>query len=129
MPQLFAIALLTLLSLPSLALGVGEPQLLSALGQPLQVRIPLLESGDMTTEEIKVHRASADAFERMGVDNSIFISGLTLTIKQEGKGLVVWMTSSDPIKEPYIDLVLALRWPQGTLHKQVTLLLDPPYSR
>lgn len=108
------------------ALGLGEAKLESALGQPLRVSIPLTGSGDLTVEQIKVKRSDAQSAAKLGVSDNYFIPGLTFKIVGEAGNLLLTLQTDEPVKEPFIDMALSLRWPQGSLHRKVTLLLDPP---
>ena len=63
------------------ALGLGEITLHSALNQPLNAEIELLAVGeDMTTSDIKVALAPADAFNLAGVDRIYFLNDLRFSL-------------------------------------------------
>lgn len=54
------------------AIGLGEITINSALNQPLEAEIELLEVGDITDSEMRIALAPPDAFARAGVDRSRF---------------------------------------------------------
>ena len=109
------------------ALGVGEINLRSALNQPLEAEIELLQVRDLTGAEIRPVLASPDDFGRAGIDRSFFLTGLTFTpvVQPNGKAYIR-VTSDRPVKEPYLNFLMEVRWPSGRVLREFTLLLDPP---
>lgn len=109
------------------ALGLGEVSLKSALDQPLDAEIELLEVRDLATGELIPSLASPDDFSKAGVDRQFFLSDLKFTpvIKPNGKS-VIHVTSSKPVREPYLNFLVQVMWPNGRLLREYTLLLDPP---
>ena len=69
------------------ALGVGEINLRSALNQPLEAEIELLQVRDLSSTEIRSVLASPDDFGRAGIDRSFFLTDLTFTpvVQPNGK--------------------------------------------
>ena len=59
------------------ALGLGEVTLQSALNQPLVAEIELLESRDLAANEVMPALASAEAFNKAGIDRQFFLTDLT----------------------------------------------------
>lgn len=109
------------------ALELGDISSRAALGQNLSANIDLRGVADLSSEEVVVNLASAEDFERLGVDRNVVTSGLKFTpdIGKNGRG-VIHVSSSKPIREPYVNFVLQVVWPQGRLVREFTLLLDPP---
>ena len=109
------------------ALGLGEVTLQSALNQPLVAEIELLESRDLTANEVMPALASAEAFNKAGIDHQFFLTDLTFTpvLKPNGKS-VIRVTSKKPMREPYLNFLVHVLWPNGQLQREYTLLLDPP---
>ncbi len=111
------------------ALGLGEITLHSALNQPLNAEIQLLAVGDdMTTSDIKVALAPADAFNRAGVDRVYFLNDLRFSPLLRGGNSVVRVVSNQPVREPYLNFIVELKRPGGQLLREYTVLLDPPSS-
>ncbi|WP_422913982.1 FimV/HubP family polar landmark protein [Metapseudomonas sp. CR3202] len=110
------------------ALGLGEISLHSALNQPLNAEIELLEVGDLDDSEIKVRLASAEAFEHAGVDRFIFLNDLRFSPMIRGAGSRIRVVSSQPVREPYLNFIVEVARPNGKLLREYTLLLDPPGS-
>ena len=109
------------------ALGLGEVTLQSALNQPLVAEIELLEVRDLAASEVLPRLASSDEFSKAGVDHAFFLNDLTFTpiIKPNGKN-VIRVSSSKPVREPYLNFLIEVIWPNGRLLREYTVLLDPP---
>ncbi|MCY1274078.1 hypothetical protein D9M70_226940 [compost metagenome] len=110
------------------ALGLGEISLHSALNQPLDAQIELLEVGDLDGSEVKVSLASAEAFDRAGVDRFIFLNDLRFSPVIRGSGSHIRVVSNKPVLEPYLNFIVEVARPNGRLLREYTLLLDPPGS-
>ncbi|OYT96623.1 MAG: peptigoglycan-binding protein LysM [Pseudomonas sp. PGPPP3] len=109
------------------ALGLGEVSLKSALNQPLVAEIELLEVRDLASGELIPSLATPEDFTKAGVDRQYFLSDLKFTpvLKPNGKS-VIRVTSSKPVREPYLNFLVEVLWPSGRLLREYTLLLDPP---
>src|SRR5690554_7132387 len=109
------------------ALGVGEINLRSALNQPLDAEIELLQVRDLSSAEIRSVLASPDDFGKAGIDRAFFLTDLTFTpVVQPNGRSYIRVTSSRPVREPYLDFLMEVRWPSGRVLREFTLLLDPP---
>ncbi|WP_022964210.1 FimV/HubP family polar landmark protein [Halopseudomonas pelagia] len=109
------------------ALGVGEINLRSALNQPLDAEIELLQVRDLSSQEILPALASPDEFGRAGIARDFFLTDLVFTpvVRPDGRA-VIRVTSSRPVKEPFLNFLMEVRWPSGRVLREFTLLLDPP---
>lgn len=110
------------------ALGLGEITLHSALNQPLEAEIELLEVADLSSSDLLVRLASADVFSRSGVDRLFFLNDLRFTPLLRGGNSVIRVVSSQPVREPYLNFIVEVARPNGALLREYTLLLDPPGS-
>ncbi|PKM05175.1 MAG: peptigoglycan-binding protein LysM [Gammaproteobacteria bacterium HGW-Gammaproteobacteria-6] len=109
------------------ALGVGDINLRSALNQPLEAEIELLQVRDLSSQEILPALASPDEFGRAGLERPFFLTDLTFTpvVNASGRS-VIRITSTRPVREPYLNFLMEVRWPSGRVLREFTLLLDPP---
>jgi Tfp pilus assembly protein FimV len=108
------------------ALGLGEISLHSALAEPLKADIELLDARNLNSDEIKVRLAPSDVFARAGVERPAFLAGLSfLPVLEQGRHRIR-VTSTAPVKEPYLNFIIELTLPGGQLLREYTLLLDPP---
>ncbi|WP_462379076.1 FimV/HubP family polar landmark protein [Pseudomonas sp. Marseille-QA0892] len=109
------------------ALGLGEVTLQSSLNQPLVAEIELLDTRGLENNELKPSLASPEAFNQAGVDRQYFLTDLRFTpvVRPNGKS-VIRVTSTKPVREPYLNFLVEVVWPNGRLMREFTLLLDPP---
>ncbi len=108
------------------ALGLGEISLHSALNQPLNADIQLHDVRDLTSAEFKIKLASTDVFDRAGVERFIFLNDLRFTPVLKGNNSIIRVTSSQPVREPYLNFIVEVSRPNGQLLREYTVLLDPP---
>ncbi|MGI1678218.1 MAG: LysM peptidoglycan-binding domain-containing protein [Cellvibrionaceae bacterium] len=109
------------------SLGLGEITLKSALDEPLNAEIKLLQVRELTSGEIIIGLASIDDFKRAGVDRVFFLQDLKFEVLLNNPGgPIVKVTSRKPVQEPYVNFLVQTRWPSGRLLREYTLLLDIP---
>ncbi len=122
-----AVASTSSLSVPAWALGIGEVQVQSALSQPLRAQIPLSDVGDLGAGEVLVRLATAEDYLKAGIERSQFLSDLQFNPElRVAGGSVIRVTSRQPVREPYLNLLLEVTWPNGRQLREFNLLLDPP---
>lgn len=108
------------------ALGIGDLHVRSALNQPLQAEVPLVISRE-NPSDLQVKLASADVFVAAGLERPHFLASLKFTTVRRPDGShVIEISSRDPIREPFLNFLLEVTWPQGRIVKEFTALLDPP---
>jgi pilus assembly protein FimV len=122
------LVLMMALSLPGAAhaLGLGEIHVNSSLNEPLAADIEILGA---TAEELSSLRASVankDTFQRFGAERPSFLTSATFKVSQDVKGKpVLLIRSTDSFTEPVVNLLVDLRWHNGEVIRQYSLLLDP----
>lgn len=108
-------------------LGIGEIKLHSALNQNLDAEISLVLSPGEKVSDIKVNLASPDKFDDTGVPWTYFLTKLKFEPVTSSNGsVVIKISSNEALKEPFLDLLLEVSWPKGSLYREFTVLLDPP---
>ncbi len=123
---LAAIAGALLLPLKGFTLGLGEIEVNSALNQKLSADIELLSATVEDTENIIIKLASRKDFTRAGLDRPYLLNDLRFkTIVVDGTPHIN-VSSGDPIREPFLNFLLEIDWPNGHLLREYTVLLDPP---
>ncbi|WDM58068.1 LysM peptidoglycan-binding domain-containing protein [Pseudomonas sp. NEEL19] len=107
------------------ALGLGELTLKSALNQPLDAEIELLDVRDLKAAEVAPSLAPAQEFSKAGVPFAAYLEDLTFTpvINPNGKS-VLRVTSSQPLPGPVVKFLVQVMWPQGRLLRDYSVLLD-----
>lgn len=112
-------------SAQALAVGMESPRLRSNLNQPLDARIGLTDTSGLDASLIKANVSDAASFTRAGVDRSYVSDDVKVTVKRQGSRYYLQLTTNGAVREPYVDLLLDVEWPNGKLQRQVTLLFDP----
>ncbi len=109
------------------ALGLGEIKITSALNEPLVAEIQLLQMREVDPQQIQPSMANIDDFALAGIEKLRFLSDVKFEVKpsSSGRGSIV-MTSSVPVKEPFLNFLVEVNWPSGRLVREYTVLLDPP---
>jgi pilus assembly protein FimV len=111
------------------AAGLGKLTVLSSLGQPLRAEIELTSVAADEAGSLVPKLASADAFRQANVDLNPVLLSLRFAVEQRGSVQVIRVTSTQPINEPFVDMLLELGGSKGRLVREYTFLLDPPEMR
>lgn len=109
------------------AAGLGKLNVNSGLGEPLKAEIELLS---VTPEELSTLAATiaseeayaAQGITRLGVHNNIKVE---IAKKADGSPILK-LRSTQPISDPYLDMLVQVDWATGRLQREYTVLLDPP---
>jgi pilus assembly protein FimV len=125
--SLAAAVALALLPAAGYGLGLGQIHSGSALNQPFTGDIDLQSVSADEIPQVKVRLAPADAFARAGVELTGSVGKLAFKpyVKENGQP-AIRVTSQDPIRDPFLDFLIEVEWPQGKTVKEYTVLLDPP---
>ncbi|MGE5154343.1 MAG: FimV/HubP family polar landmark protein [Bdellovibrio bacteriovorus] len=109
------------------ALGLGGLRVQSALNQPFVGEIALLDVKPDELDTVKVQIASVEEFRKAGSERYHYLTQLRFSPQISPRGeTVVRISSREPLREPYMDLLLEVTWPKGRLVKGYAVLLDPP---
>jgi pilus assembly protein FimV len=108
------------------AAGLGKLNVASALGEPLKAEIELVaEKNEIGS--LNARLAGREAFDRAGLVYSPVLTSVKVSIeKRAGGEPYVLLTSSQPVAEPFLDLLVELTWSSGRISREFTALLDPP---
>lgn len=125
-PWVYA-GLLALSPMTADAAGLGRLTVTSALGQPLRAEIELVSVQKDELGSIAARLASADAFREARLERSAFLQDIKFSVEQKPDGVsVIRLASTQPINEPFLDVLVELNWAAGRLLREYTVLLDPP---
>jgi pilus assembly protein FimV len=109
------------------AAGLGRLSVTSALGQPLAAEIELFAADKAELDSLSANLASDQAFRDARVDFAPVLSSLRFAVEKKPDGrTVLKVTSSRPVTDPFIDMLVELNWASGRLVREYTMLLDPP---
>jgi len=116
-----------LLSPLALAIGLGEMHLRSAMEERFAAEIELLQIGDFNEHQMAVNLAPPEDFERAGMERDFHLADLRFRVDLSNPSRpVIKVSSRRPIREPYLNFLVELRWPSGRLLREYTALLDLP---
>lgn len=122
-----AAILCMLLSNQSSAMGLGNITVSSHLNQPLNARVKLLNTRDISVEELTARLAKTIEFDRAGVQRFYFLTHLKFKIEKDKQdNIYVRINSTRSVKEPFLNFLLEVNWPQGRLLREYTVLMDLP---
>jgi len=110
-----------------MALGLGEIKLKSGLNQPLDAEIQLVSVRGESNDQLIGTLGSRETFERSGIDRLYFLTKISFTTITKPNGQkVLHLTTENAVREPFLNFLVNLEWPNGRLLREYTLLLDPP---
>lgn len=124
-----AVASAVLLSSAASAAGLGKLTVLSALGQPLRAEIELTAVSNEEATGLVAKLASPDAYRAANIEFNPALLSLRFNVEQRGGRQFVRISSTQPLNEPFVDLLLELAWDNGRLVREYTFLLDPAELR
>ncbi|MBS35332.1 MAG: hypothetical protein CMO26_05320 [Thiotrichales bacterium] len=110
-----------------MAVGLGAIELRSALNEPLDATISLraVKPGDV--DDMRVVLADKAMFERAGVDRPFQLTDLQFRVIATGESSAeIRVITARPVSEPFLNFLIDLRWAQGRIIREYTVLLDPP---
>lgn len=118
---------LAFVPLISYAAGLGKLSVNSGLGEPLKAEVELLSVTPEELSTLTATIASEDAYSvqgitRLGIHNNIKVE---LTKNADGSPLLR-IRSTQPVNDPYLDMLIQVDWASGRLLREYTVLLDPP---
>lgn len=109
------------------ALGLGGLTVKSTLNQPLLAEIELTEVQDLNASQVVPSLATSAEFAQAGVGRVAILDDLTFTpVVSPGGKSVLRITSTKPIRDPYVKFLVQVLWPNGRALREYSLLLDPP---
>ena len=114
------------ISLEGWSLGLGAISVGSHLDEPFHAEIVLLEAEELAVSDLQIEFASSEEFARVGVNRDPYLAGIEFTIESDGRGKRVVLKSKALLQEPYLQFVVAAKWPGGRRLKEYTVLIPLP---
>lgn len=125
--RLGALAAFALLTPYADAAGLGRITVNSALGQPFSAQIELVSVSREELGSLAARLASADAYRQASLQLPPDLTSLRFAIQQRAGGQpYVVVTSTRPVSEPVVDLLVELAWANGRISRAYTVFIDPP---
>ena len=126
MIQHCVLAGLLVLSVPAWAVGLGRLTLQSGLGQALSAEIELTSVQPGELDSLTARLADQATYSNNKIEYGGALARVRVALDQRGGRPVLKVTSTQPINEPFLDLLIELNWATGRLLREYTFLLDPP---
>jgi len=108
------------------AFGLGKIELSSSLNEPFKAQIAVTALRDSDEGQLQVQLASNEEFEKAGIKRTFLLTQFSFEIIEKNGKTNIKISSSQPVKEPFIDLLLVATTGNGRLIREYTVLLDPP---
>lgn len=108
-------------------LGLGDIDVASSLNERLEAEIPLVNARGLDPSQILIKLASSADFARADVEKPYFLNSLKFTIARGKSGKpVLNVTTPEVLREPYLNFLIEVRWPNGRMLREYMVLLDLP---
>ena len=108
------------------AAGLGKLNVLSPLGQPLNAEIEIVALRPGEEEGLTARVAGQEAFSAAGIEPSAVLNTMRFAIERRGGQRILRVTTTQPVNDPFVELLVELQWSSGRLVREYTFLLDPP---
>lgn len=110
------------------ALGLGQIEVKSKIGQPFVAEIPIVTSDPSELEQLQAGLASPETFSRIGLRPPIgIVADLQFTQALDARGNpIIRVTSTQPVSEPLLTFLVEVDWGQGRLVREYSALVDTP---
>lgn len=108
------------------AAGLGKLTVTSALGEPLAAKIELISVHKDELNSLAARVADEDAYKQANLQYQPLLSTLRFKIEGGTEHPYIQITSTAPIEEPVVNLLVQLAWSTGNIAREYSLLLDPP---
>ena len=109
------------------AAGLGKLNVMSGLGEPLKADIELISVTAEELSSITATIASEEAYATQGIEKPASHNTIKVDIAKNAGGTpVLKLKSTQPISEPFLDMLIQVDWATGRLLREYTVLLDPP---
>src|SRR6266571_5337010 len=111
------------------AAGLGQLSVISPLGQPLNAEIEIVSLQPGEEEGLVARLASPDAFRAAGIDFNPALVTARFAIERRAGRPLLRVRTTQPVNDPFLEILVELQWTSGRLVREYTVLLDPPEYR
>jgi pilus assembly protein FimV len=122
-------ASLALISASAQAAGLGKLTVYSALGQPFRAEIELVSVSREEALTLSARLAPPEAYRQANIDYASPLLAIKFKVEKQrpdSEQLILRMSSTQAINEPFLDMLVELDWAGGRLVREYNMLLDPP---
>ncbi|MBP7855949.1 MAG: hypothetical protein KAZ80_01910 [Candidatus Methylopumilus sp.] len=124
--NLFLFCLL-LLPLVGNALQLGKIVVTSSQGQPLNAEIEMMLTPGEDLSKLKTSLATKESYESQGIERLAIHNNISVELQKNEKGqTILKLKSTQPVPDPFLDLLIQVDSAKGRNYREYTVLLDPP---
>lgn len=117
-------AVLLLLPAMAQAQGLGALSLRSSLGQPLVAEVAIVDSKGRDAGGLHGSLASADDYKAAGIEFDPLLHSVRVSLDERDGGPVLMLRSSRQVREPFLELLVALDSAGGRVVRRYSVLFD-----
>jgi pilus assembly protein FimV len=109
------------------ALQLGKIVVTSSQGQPLNAEIEMMLTPGEDLSKLQTSLASKENYESQGIERLAIHNNISVELQKNEKGLTVLkLKSTQPVPDPFLDLLIQVDSAKGRNYREYTVLLDPP---
>jgi pilus assembly protein FimV len=109
------------------ALQLGKIVVTSSQGQPLNAEIEMMLTPGEDLSKLQTSLASKENYESQGIERLAIHNNISVELQKNEKGLsVLKLKSTQPVPDPFLDLLIQVDSAKGRNYREYTVLLDPP---
>ena len=108
-------------------LQLGKIVVTSSQGQPLNAEIEMMLTPGEDLSKLQSSLASKENYESQGIERLAIHNNISVEMQKNEKGLTVLkLKSTQPVPDPFLDLLIQVDSAKGRNYREYTVLLDPP---
>jgi FimV-like protein len=116
-----------LLPLVGNALQLGKIVVTSSQGQPLNAEIEMMLTPGEDLSKLKTSLATKESYESQGIERLAIHNNISVELQKNEKGqTILKLKSTQPVPDPFLDLLIQVDSAKGRNYREYTVLLDPP---
>ena len=109
-------------------LGLGELTDPTVVGQPLHTKIKILDA-PFPLETIRATLIPPDEAQALGFDFLPLPYDVAVEVKDFQREPYLFLTTKEPVFEPYLEFLLQLKWPKGQMYREIVILPSSPTKK
>ncbi|QDC71860.1 type IV pilus assembly protein FimV [Candidatus Methylopumilus universalis] len=109
------------------ALQLGKIVVTSSQGQPLNAEIEMMLTPGEDLSKLKTSLATKESYESQGIERLAIHNNISVELQKNEKGqTILKLKSTQPVPDPFLDLLIQVDSAKGRNYREYTVLLDPP---
>ena len=106
------------------AVELGEMTFESRFSDPFNAKIQVANVQNISAQNLHVRVAPQIIWDSLGIDRSNYVDDIEMYVEVDGEGSAfIFINSTRRLAEPYLDLLVELQWPSGTMVKYYVALI------